>query len=58
MYGQYTQNNVKDTIERGINNIKIYCKEKQNIENEFYLIKEHDYNNYFDEESEVKIAEL
>ena len=27
MYGQYTQNNVKDTIERGINNIKIYCKE-------------------------------
>ena len=33
-------------------------KEKQNIENEFYLIKEHDYNNYFNEESEVKIAEL
>ena len=28
MYGQYTQNNIKDTIERGINNIKIYCKEK------------------------------
>lgn len=28
MYGQYTQNNMKDTIERGINNIKIYCKEK------------------------------
>ena len=27
MYGQYTQNNIKDTIERGINNIKIYCKE-------------------------------
>lgn len=27
MYGQYTQNNVKDTIERGINNIKIYCNE-------------------------------
>lgn len=27
MYGQYTQNNVKDTIKRGINNIKIYCKE-------------------------------
>jgi len=33
-------------------------KEKQNIENEFYLIKEYDYNNYFDEESEVKITEL
>lgn len=33
-------------------------KEKQNIENEFYLIKEHDYNNHFDEENEVKIAEL
>ena len=27
MYGQYTQNNVKDTIERGINNIKNYCNE-------------------------------
>ena len=27
MYGQYTQNNIKDTIERSINNIKIYCKE-------------------------------
>lgn len=38
--------------------IKKLIKEKQNIENEFYLIKEHDYNNYFDEESEVKIAEL
>jgi hypothetical protein len=39
-------------------NIKIYCKEKQNIENEFYLIKEHDYNTNFNEESELKIAEL
>jgi len=29
MYGQYTQNNVKDTIKRGINNIKIYCKENK-----------------------------
>jgi hypothetical protein len=29
MYGQYTQNNIKDTIERGINNIKIYCKENK-----------------------------
>ena len=38
--------------------IKKLIKEKQNIENKFYLIKEHDYNNYFDEESEVKIAEL
>ena len=38
--------------------IKKLIKEKQNIENEFYLIKEHDYNNYFDKESEVKIAEL
>ena len=38
--------------------IKKLIKEKQNIENEFYLIKKHDYNNYFDEESEVKIAEL
>ena len=38
--------------------IKKLIKEKQNIENEFYLIKEHDYNNCFDEESEVKIAEL
>ena len=27
MYGQYTQNNIKDTIERSINSIKIYCKE-------------------------------
>jgi hypothetical protein len=27
MYGQYTQNNIKDTIKRSINNIKIYCKE-------------------------------
>jgi len=38
--------------------IKKLIKEKQNVKNEFYLIKEHDYNNYFDEESEVKIAEL
>lgn len=29
MYGQYTQNNIKDTIKRGINNIKIYCKENK-----------------------------
>lgn len=27
MYGQYIQNNVKNTIEKSINNIKIYCKE-------------------------------
>lgn len=27
MYEQYTQNNIKDAIKRGINNIKIYCKE-------------------------------
>lgn len=27
MYGQYTQNNIKDAIKRGINNIKTYCKE-------------------------------
>ena len=27
MYEQYTQNNIKDTIKRGLNNIKIYCKE-------------------------------
>ena len=33
-------------------------KEKQNVENEFYLIKEHEYNTNFREESEVKIAEL
>ena len=38
--------------------IKKLIKEKQNIENKFYLIKEHDYNKCFDEESEVKIAEL
>lgn len=28
MYAQHTQINIKDTIKRGINNIKIYCKEK------------------------------
>lgn len=27
MYGQYTQINVKNIIKKGINNIKIYCKE-------------------------------
>lgn len=27
MYEQYTQNNIKDAIKRGINNIKTYCKE-------------------------------
>ena len=27
MYAQHTQINIKDTIKRGINNIKIYCKE-------------------------------
>jgi len=29
MYGQYTQNNIKGTIQKGINNIKIYCKENK-----------------------------
>lgn len=29
MYGQYIQNNVKNTIEKSINNIKIYCKENK-----------------------------
>lgn len=28
MYEQYTQNNIKNAIKRGINNIKTYCKEK------------------------------
>ena len=28
MYAQHTQFNVKNIIKRGINNIKIYCKEK------------------------------
>lgn len=27
MYAQHTQINVKNIIEKGINNIKIYCKE-------------------------------
>lgn len=29
MYAQHTQINVKDIIKRGINNIKIYCKENK-----------------------------
>jgi len=29
MDAQHTQNNVKDIIERGVNNIKIYCKENK-----------------------------
>jgi len=29
MYGQYIQNNVKNTIEKSINNIKNYCKENK-----------------------------
>ena len=54
-------NQLKNVMKKNkisLTKIKKLIKEKQNIENEFYLIKEHDYNNYFDEESEVKIAEL
>lgn len=29
MYAQHTQINVKNIIEKGINNIKIYCKENK-----------------------------
>ena len=52
-------NQLKNVLKKNkISLTKKLIKEKQNIENKFYLIKEHDYNNYFDEESEVKIAEL